>query len=603
MAVCERFCDPSDEARCPGCTLREVSGIAIDVCLLPCGEGTPRSCEFDRPCHADSDCESGRCLRPLSSQGLGRGYCSQTCEAAEDCTPSPGPGRPAYACLPVRDERLCIRTCRGSDECPAANVCAGSTGLEPESGLGVCVDLTDDLCGRDADCAADEYCVLHLDEHRALSYCSGFVDDAGRPSERMRVGASCEPRREWPCEAPADCPPAWDCAPLDAGGPLGCRSPPESECALGCLPEGRCTGICEVDADCPAGMRCSMVGHSGLFEERPIYRVCVHAAGSEVPCRGAADCAATGADGAAEDCMPIADAEGNVRPRCVTRTENFVAAGDACGDDPHTAEVEFRACHGACVGDCASFCVSEQDCPAGHACSGEGMNYLPLGAYCLPNAPCFADGDCGEGEVCSFHFLEFGSENWWSACTEARGPLPAGAECPAAPMAFVPVEQRCGWRCADVGWGPQAPRCLSRCRFDADCPEDFLCAQRSYERYVESRRRTEYFGFCEYAPGSRQPCGVTRDCPDGEVCLSSREVTPDGEPQDRSVCTTSIPGGAAIGEPCAPDRPCAGRACQSEGYCGALCGADGDCPAPMVCGWDASGNAGWFCRWPEASPN
>lgn len=435
---------------------------------------------------------------------------------------------------------------------PGDDLCVAGLQLTQTLFADVCLDLTDDRCHSDADCAADEYCTLFYDKERPHQVCWMFPSQFGTPTTRRRVGEACDSRAFWdfPCETAADCPAGWACTARVSDGRRNCQPPAAETCSFTCLRRGVCSGLCETDADCPETMRCSHMrvpwGDQGTdwtcddvaFD----VSFCMDAAGSGTPCEREADCATTGAGGAAEVCSAMPGPDGTPTSLCVTPAPFFVAANEECGDDPATEAVEFRWCEGPCVSTCSGRCASDADCPADHDCVPLKVDDEQSADFCLRHEPCTTSEDCAADEVCS---LWYTTDEQWLGCAAALGERAPGAVCPVQPLAFSALDERCRRGCVDVGLGEDEGRCAALCATDADCPADFLCATEAFAR--ENRGTLDpadddlvTFDACAFLPGSGTECGRPADCPDGETCLAFFSAA--GEPT--AVCSTGAPGGA-----------------------------------------------------------
>lgn len=147
------------------------------------------------PCQRDGDCAGGLCL--TEADGYPGGYCSQACESApcagdqvcralggravclSRCTD--GLCRAGYQCF----QGLCQPPCRGEEDCGAGSSCQAGACV-PLPGAPPGADCTDDsecaaglcvagrcarLCGRDADCPAEQTCALDRAASRPRALC------------------------------------------------------------------------------------------------------------------------------------------------------------------------------------------------------------------------------------------------------------------------------------------------------------------------------------------------------------------------------------------------------------------------------------------------
>lgn len=115
------------------------------------------------------------------------------------------------------------------------------------------------------------------------------------------------------------------------------------------------------------------------------------------------------------------------------------------------------------------------------------------------------------------------------------------------------------------------------CTFDTDCPDGFVCDDRSS---------------CVPEGSGGGTCSADDDCPQGSFCdESSGQCIGSWECNDDSQCGTGYTCDedrkTCIPEPCSDDADClAGCYCDEDsGQCveTAVCGADGSCPDGMEC--------------------
>ena len=561
----------------------------------------PLARAFGAQCDDVNDCVSRVCVD--FSAAVGTGYCSKVCSTAADCSGDPEPGY-SYDCLPTGSSLQCVRVCRDGFGCPDTDVCLRAR-------FDVCVDVSLDRCARDSDCTPPESCVLATDREHVQQICLAPLAGDGTLRELQGPGEPCDPTATdyRPCIAAGDCPAGWSCDARNL-----CRAPDSALCALACLVPGVCSALCASDADCPATMRCSLESLSVFLQGtdtwdddlRADLGLCTYAAGSGAPCVREADCATTGAGGAAESCLVGADASGAASGICVTRVAGYGVLGDACGDDLATEGIELdRIClSGQCTSrTCGAACVTREDCPTdvGWECRPFfGRDASMSIASCVLVQSCARNADCvTPGEVCVPIVDAAGAGG---DCEPSAGDLPSGATCSMAPAAFLSRPERCATgRCIDIGGGGDASRCLTLCTTDGDCASDELCGQSAV--VLDNRGTLDRADdvtaperSCVFAGGSRAPCVTSADCVSTETCSPLSDVTG----TLRRMCVTATIAGAGVGDSCTPYRPCTSRMCieswtdPDAGFCSALCASDADCGAAgLSCRtWQPPG-AGW----------
>jgi hypothetical protein len=487
----------------------------------------------------------------------------------------------------------------------------------------VCVDLTQDLCEADADCAEDSYCrFLLADQEKVLAGCFTPLDSTGRPTVGLRPGEACDPRTNVhdhdgiACTADGDCPAGWSCRLLPYTDGYNQCFPPASESCLfsrgrvnwdssafhcrdrrfcGCLDEGVCGGFCRTDDDCGPSMRCSQATIVAL--QRGSYftyddtfhtgRFCTYAAGSRTPCVREADCATTGAAGARETCQVTTDIDGAPSGICVTPPPGVGLVGDICGDDPATQDVDYRPCVNDCInGACAGACEVDADCPAGFDCQQHFLDQVAATGMCTPAASCARDADCAGGQVCQ---LVTTAEGGVTRCGPPLGELGAAGFCDLVGdlVGFDEVERLPQTTCASL-YCDSAQYCSALCRRDVDCPAGMRCVEMTWTvngrgTLDRSDDLTVTFNACENGYGSRAPCTTDGDCPEWfEGCLTTFVG---GTQVNECVETFGV---VQVGELCAGSCripfPCVIDYFRYTSYCTGACASDADCGSTgLVC--------------------
>ncbi|GAB4294987.1 MAG: hypothetical protein Kow0090_09790 [Myxococcota bacterium] len=432
-------------------------------------------------------------------------------------------------------------------------------------------------------------------EVREGGRCLSLIGDACISGDQCRSEICVENLCTVECVSDIDCPVGYGCV--------------EVEKAINeryCLPDGNGEGDeCNLDEDCPEEYICEE-GRCVRWEEAAD----IH------------ECAATGDCELGERCFEY---------RCLAQNEGVW--GEPC--DPYSP----NECAGegiSCVplsytsGICAAYCDSRNPCKPNQIC-----RLLPGGySYCLPSEwQCFSDALCPEGSICKFA-IGGASQRVVGVCSEEdEGGIELGEEC-------VPSEVVC-----KGGVCPESGLCSEPCGSDGDCPPGFLCDETLFATpsgaptkalaCVDMLNVKSRFGercsaegeecraglcFVEGDGGAPPFCTIrcdpTRyDCPYGYSCASAGEedlCLPDvfsgacssdndcgvGQvcgvavnSQEKSVevyCAAGKSGGVSSGSFCdyLTGSPfCENGYCEYPGICGGLCGAPGDCPTGLVCGY------------------
>ncbi|XP_064459913.1 uncharacterized protein LOC135370150 isoform X1 [Ornithodoros turicata] len=246
------------------------------------------------------------------------------------------------------------------------------------------------------------------------------------------------------------------------------------------------------------------------------------------------------------------------QPMCQNPCDRFKCGPNTvCRAEGHAARCEcqlhFRGdpAHG-CSRESVS-CLSDHDCPSGHACVDEQCRLV-----------CTRESDCAHGE----------------RCINSRCVLPcfAHTDCP-------PKEA-----CLSLGY------CQVGCRKNSDCRPDETCSQNRCQNPCEIKglcgpnaicRVSNHEAQCHCPEGltgnpiigcKRPVVTCTGSCPKGLSCIENR---------CRATCSGCIIGEACVKDfcmaSCSGDSECpAGELC-IHGYCQSGCRSDSDCHVHQLC--------------------
>lgn len=392
----------------------------------------------------------------------------------------------------------------------------------------------DCVVGRDASCASSK--CLALDSSTA--YCTQA------------------------CQAAADCPAGFLCAPAPAGGTV-CQ-------ALGA------GGVCAVDDDCPAGLKCDARGSHCYI---PVTRSACGPCSSDLQC-GSGSCHAesTGERFCASKCSGAADCG-----------SGYSCAAGLCLPAP---------VGGQTVGSCRGARPLCAPCAGDLECGGPGdlcvRNLQSQETFCAVR--CSASTECAHGFSC----VDLsGAGAGPSQCVPDSGTC--AGYCDAAPGDAAAAQRECGLG-STCDFGSRA--CLrntdgSLC---AACQTDDDCAKTATpnSRCVSNRTPgSPYLGerFCGADCGSTPGCtgaGCTADqtkcAPFGSqftcAAIGTGGIPPFQCVPARGSCTAGF---ARLGDSCEKSGPadCLSAVCAqfgTEKRCSASCSKDADC-----------GDAHWRC--------
>ena len=627
-------------------------GWEIDVCLSGADPGcVPEDDYVVRPrrtvplggrCQQDSECVQGFCL---SIFRIGDGHCTAECRVDGDCADYDEQWG-EFSCLDLGGAPLCIRTCEQGG-CPDDMFCVDDIdlgdGRVPEL-HDLCVDTGRLGCDSHADCEAGcgDCVILGFDKYAQEGDAAPTICFPHAGMGEIPPGEQCTPGL---ADAEADCRADADCE--DALGPEyycdvddeTCRPLPELSCRgdLYCIWPGACSAPCASDEHCPDDMACAQFVFSQHDNDTPdldcddpsgVGTLCVPLGGSGLDCAADRDCADD------EVCHLFDDFTGQRVSRCADAWGEHEARlpGEACGDDPHTPDVDegeligdVSCASGFCLrsGYCSAACREDADCPqdAGQpwVCLHEHLG--PDGdqrGLCLPTQDCVRDADCERaGESCQIYI---DGDQLRTLCVydldNGPGELANGAACDPAldedPCGVDPAERCLSGRCGDD------ERCSAVCHEDVDCPgEEWLCSAFPFQVNGEDGDEGvepiwDLAALCVHFPGSRQACMEAGACPEGEACQVMFNRQGAAEP----LCTTVGDDLTAHGEPCADSDECRSGYClpnpdaELPGQCVPVCMDDGGCPGDgeLVCReLEIPGAAGgaapvMMCQWPLEDP-
>lgn len=351
VSACVQDVECPDDAWCgpDGC----VPGCRVDAC------GADRRCDLEtRQCACATDagcadaefCDAGQCRDGCRLDGCPGGACNletRQCDCADD------EGCPAgQFCALDAAEQSCVPGCRlAPDDC-AQGLCDAETR-----------QCNAAVCATDADCAAEQACVVVL------------IDDL--PALRC-AGAFADGRAEDVCANDADC------------------------ASRLCLNIGLCFSGCVRDLDCPS-LSCETVTLIVGEDVQVDLQSCIP---PPADCAADVDCP----DG--QGCVPIAG-DAPLVPRFICQPLGDLGAGGAACEDG--AQCASAAC---VVGRCFSPCTpGAEHCVMGERCYPNQLYYVddrgnetPADdqfrgfATCLPDQgsdQVCADGRCPAGEACT----------------------------------------------------------------------------------------------------------------------------------------------------------------------------------------------------------
>lgn len=536
----------SDASPGAGCQVSSECG-APTACGAPsCGadgrcvvrslpDGTP--CSPDDACAAEGRCSQGLCVATAQRDGC-------ACPALS-C--SPGQVRrdvDGDGCLDCVD-------CAADAECPSGQRCVASCGVDQSRRCQptplACPADAGAVCGCDGvsyagacaaaragvsvasngPCACDGACL-------GAAFCEASDASCG-------AGSQCTP-------VPSDCPaggtPVCGCdqrlygndclrraarVALARATECGCeplQCPPGSA-GVAAGPSGCATQCVPCPAlSCPAGAAPADADNNGCADS------CTPApCNLSTPCPEGAYCARL-ACAAAGVCRPTPEscpADASAGPVCGCDGATFV---DACAA---AAAGESVAHDGACALGCT---VGGADCPDGSGCEPSACGAQD--GLCVPDAACLGGAECG----CD-------GKTYPSACArrDAGVGLAHTGSCACTPLTCAP---------GAVPVPPAAGLCPKSCE-PAPCTSDAACPDAATGLV-----------YCD-----RAASGAPTDCAGAGLCRP--------KPDTCGASTGSVCGCDGVTYASACEAGHQGISVASAGACVAGCGADGGCPAGLVC--------------------
>ena len=558
-----------------------------------CCVRTGEPLETGQICWGGTDCKTNFCLM---YGGEDSGYCSKRdCATNAECRNYSFDGN-AMCCEDYGGENyLCFKLGTGCNCGDSSGGCGASCACQSETACGAnFVCLASAAAGLDD---PNAYCSMQCNTQEDCNQC----EDPDNPSTTFSCEAIgggqmyCQPQRDEGCTRSGDCQGSEVCLPFPSDDmkdligmcaslgdlPTGAECdtnadpnnlPAEERCAGFYCMYGHCSEICEFDSDCPEGMRCGQMTFR-MDEEGLVTAtvgMCLWFGGSLQDCGGYTDCP----DG--EYCGFYVSSNDELITLCTTENCDMEAEDcslpgtEGCGDDgadPCWGDLCLVSTDGTSF--CSVACQSSDHCPSGSICiCCLGVTDTHTIPVCFPFEgsadPCGWDGDCPNGEVCTFNQ---GIDGFESICKVANDPgAPIGTECG---QGMTPC-----YNDLCVGSGEDY-FCSAVCQESAHCPTGFYC-----DRVNLGDNNT--WGACIQADGSADPCGQDADCPAGEACFYFS--TPFGELETR--CLQAHDPGGMPGDSCDAGQPrCRNDMCYYN-VCSAACDSNAVCSAyAMDCVW------------------
>lgn len=362
----DAWCSPEGcvpGCRVDGCGDARRCDVDTRICL----------CEADAGCPAAEYCDAGACRAGCRDGGCPNGACNletRRCECAEDAGCPDG-----QYCA----DRACVDGCRVMPDDCAQGRCNPQT-RECDAAM----------CLRDADCAADQACVVVIVE--------------GLPALRC-AAAFADGRAEAPCDANLDC------------------------ASRLCLEDGFCFAGCVNDLDCPS-RACETISLIVDDDRQVDLQSCIP---PQINCGSDADC------GDDQACVPLQSGD-PLRPDFVCRAlDGRLPGGAACQEG---AQCGSNNCF---EGNCFALCDPvANDCDPGQRCYPNQVFFgddrgtpTPADDRFLGYPACRPDqgsgqacltGRCPAGEACTVRFTQ-NREGLDRICRTAVGAGLGGAIC------------------------------------------------------------------------------------------------------------------------------------------------------------------------------
>lgn len=458
-------CECSDDCpggqACYGGECGEPLGVCDDNCNCPigqaCDEGTcvastdpcdRITCEGGETC-VDGECVAGGCDPPCpdgETCNPETGICESSAGAlCSECSSNSDCGGENDACIALREENICARSCaEGAEPCPAGFRCLF---VDTRSG-DQCVPTGGTCAGCLAEgCVDGQFCNPFTGE------CGEVADVCAECSidEECGEGASCATSNGVDiclvdCEAGDDCGDGFTCRSLagkDVCAPTGDDCGTGGACGLtaddcsaprSVLDPDLCMCVeCLVDGNCPDGLVCSAGGD------------CV---GGGRPCTTTAECDGGYCQGGfCVDCLT----PGDCGPDEICQAGMCVPCDCPPGQECDT------------TGECREI-PDPSDCSSDSECVGiaRDLGYSGEGAACDDSIGCYTIGVCnGAGDAIPVDLGFGGSEDPFNA------PCPAGLAC--TPQLDILNPSLVFFACAGCTVGDD-----STCRAGETCAEPLL---------------------------------------------------------------------------------------------------------------------------------
>jgi len=468
--------------------------------------------------------------------------------------------------------------CEAAGDCAEGSVCLGLAFGAP----GTCWPApVDGGCFFDADCAEGERC---LGEHQTNCMMSSLPWEGTcvkGPSDCCESDQDCAALGDYVCAAEGGLQSPGICMPRPAEGQCWsdrqcaddehCEGPKACGCLVDCdlwIEAGSCVPdlpgeCCHSNADCPEGycvagdLGAGGVCHTELLPDGSCFTD-ADCGGEEIVCTGAQVCSCD------MNCVSFA---GTCRPL---------------------------------TGDC---CFTDDQCPAGQICAGEGPGGY-TGVCKLPAAPdgkCWDDFECGFGSSCVGAAIcpcdaDCDMEDTPGTCALLPGCCTSDEDCDLGIDQYLV--------CAGFDLDPAGlvgkcvpPAGVGECWDDLDCGLGQVCSGSSLCPCDAVCGMIEAPGTCIEAPSDC--CFSDVDCGEGEECVDLYPTADTDQPGAckpipwDGMCWSDVdcPG---LDQMCLGAVPCPcnlgweGDGCDIPGYCidkseYGCCNGDGDCGADQFC--------------------